>query len=120
MAKKKSISEADLKAIYESLVDAIPDIEIKGAKSSYTSLNGNMFSFLADGKLALRLPADAREKVIARNEDAICIQHGHVMKAYVLVPESTIRNKAGLKKLFASSCEYAKSLKPKSTTRKIK
>jgi len=47
--------------LYEKLVATRQSVERKGATVPYTSHNGHMFSYLSkDGKLALRLPAEAR------------------------------------------------------------
>ena len=54
---KKEIPLKSLE-LYEKLVATNPDIPRKGATVPYTSINGNMFSYLhASGAMALRLPA---------------------------------------------------------------
>ena len=46
---------------YDRVIATRPEIERKGAKIPYTSLNGNMSSYLAeDGALVLRLAASDR------------------------------------------------------------
>jgi hypothetical protein len=57
---------ADRVTLYDRLLAAAdPPIARKGAGNPYTSLNGHMFSFLpASGVLALRLPVEARERVL--------------------------------------------------------
>ena len=67
-AKKKSPIPAEKVALYEKLLAPIPEIERKGAENPYTSLNANMFSLLLspEGRLALRLPQDEREKFLKR------------------------------------------------------
>ena len=62
MAKKAAEAAPDDKVLlYEKLVATHPKVERKGATVPYTSLNGHMFSYLSkDGKLALRLPDEAR------------------------------------------------------------
>ena len=48
-------------AAYEQLVASVPGLERKGAAMPYTSVNGNMFSFLDKaGALSLRLPDHER------------------------------------------------------------
>ena len=60
--KKNNVPPEKLE-LYEKLVATIPDIERKGASVPYTSLNGNMFSYLhASGAMALRLPKGEREE----------------------------------------------------------
>ena len=52
---------------YDRVIATRPEVERKGAKIPYTSLNGNMSSYLAeDGKLVLRLAAADREAFLAR------------------------------------------------------
>ena len=104
---------------YDKLVAKHPEVERKGKTTPYTSVNGNMFSFLdASGTVALRLPADAREKFFAKHPGAECTQHGRVMREYVSIPGAMLSKTATMKKLFDVSFEYASSLKPKATTRK--
>ena len=48
-------------AIYEKMVATQPGIERKGKANPYTSMNGNMFSFITkEGEIALRLPEETR------------------------------------------------------------
>ena len=61
MSKKKHNIPLDLLANYEKLIGTIPEIEIKGATTRYTSLNGNMFSFISkEGSIGLRLSEEDR------------------------------------------------------------
>ncbi len=116
--KKPTESSKTLKA-FELLVAPIEDLEIKGAKSSYCAVNGNMICFLtSDDQLALRLAKADREKFLAQHEDCVCIQHGTVMKDYVVVPDSILNNKRKLKVLFVKCLDNGYSLKPKPTSKK--
>ena len=119
MGKVASKTYAAKLALYEKLVATNPKVQRKGATMPYTSLNGHMFSFLAPkGKLALRLPADAREEFLKKYRSRLCEQHGTVMKEYVEVPDTLHKKTAELKKFFALSYDYVGSLKPKPTKRK--
>lgn len=112
-AKKNDIP-ADRLECYETLVASIPGIKRKGASVRYTSLNGNMFSYLdASGVLALRLPPGPRESFLERYEAKLCESYGIVQKEYVSVPEPLLANTEELKTYFELSYEYAKTLKPK-------
>jgi hypothetical protein len=55
--KKSKITPEKL-ALYEKLVATSPKIERKGANNPYTSLNGNMFTYMDpnSGLVAIRLP----------------------------------------------------------------
>lgn len=114
MPKPASSIPADKLALYDKLVASMPKLERKGASLPYTSLNGNMFSFLTeDGTLALRLPADTREQFLKKYEAQLMKRHGGVMIEYVSVPEKLLKNTSELKPYLATSYEYAKTLKAK-------
>ena len=110
---------ADAIAAYERLVATQPGIERKGAKLPYTSMNGNMFSFLGeDGALALRLSAVDRATFIEVYGTRLHEAHGAVMKEYVTVPAALLADTSTLAPWFAASVAYANTLKPKPTARK--
>ena len=116
MAKKKS--STDPLTVYQSLVDKTPNLEIKGAKSNYTSLNGNMFSFLStENQLALRFSDDDRTAFLAKHPGMECYQYGALMKHYVMIPETLLDNKRQMNALFKKCYANAQSLKPKPTKR---
>jgi TfoX/Sxy family transcriptional regulator of competence genes len=116
-AKKKSATN-DRTAFYEALIASIPAIERKGDANPYTSLNGNMFTLLHQQKLAIRLPETEREKFLKKYQTKLFEAYGTVMKEYVAVPDELLEDTKELKKYLASSYEYAKTLKPKPTTKK--
>ena len=92
---------------------------MKGAKSRYTSLNGHMFSFLTpEGRLALRFSKEDQEAFIKKHKGKLCIQYGAVMRGYAEVPDAMFKKTALMKKFFAQSVDYIKSLEPKPTTKK--
>ena len=104
---------------YANLVGSLPSVELKGATMPYTSLNGNMFSFLSpDGALNLRLPTELREKIIAEHKTRLAEQHGAVLKEYVKVPEALLQDTRKAKLLMKASYDYASKLKPKPTKKK--
>lgn len=99
---------------YDALVAMFPDIQRKGKKVPYTSLNGNMFSYLGpDGTLALRLNQADREKFIDAYNTSLDVQHGSVMKEYVRVPLEIQLDLDKCSFYFQRSLDYAKTLKPK-------
>jgi TfoX-like protein len=110
-----SDSREKILAIYEELVASQPDIQRKGAANPYTSMNGNMFSFITkEDEIALRLPDELREKMKAEP----VLQHNAVMRGYALVPKAMLSKPAQLAKLFAQSVAYAATLPAKPTTKK--
>ena len=119
-AKKPNIP-ADKLELYEKLVRTKPEIQRKGAANPYTSLNGHMFTLLnPSGTLALRLPEGEREKFLKKYKTKLFEAYGIVMKEYVTVPDALLENTKELKKYFAMSVAYIKTLKPKLTAKKKK
>jgi TfoX/Sxy family transcriptional regulator of competence genes len=119
MAVKKDHDDyASKLAIYEELIAANPSIERKGDTMPYTSLNGNMFSFLAkDGSLGFRLSTEDREDFTKKYKSGPMIQYGTVLKEYVVIPDQLMTSPKELKKYFELSYAYAKSLKGKPTSK---
>lgn len=114
-----SWSREEKLAAYEGLIAGVADIERKGATMPYTSLNGNMFSFLsADGVLAFRFSKAARDSFLAAYPGSEVEQHGRVMKDYVAIPDSVLEDGDELRRMFETSVAEARTLKPKATTRK--
>lgn len=90
--KKKSPIPAEKIALYEKLLATCPEIERKGADNPYSSLNGNMFSLLLspEGRMALRLPRDAREQFLKKHKTTLFEAYEAVMKEYVAVPDALL------------------------------
>jgi hypothetical protein len=104
--------------LYKKLVATVPGVELKGATVPYTSLNGNMFSYLSkEGKLELRLPDKERDAFLKKHKAKLCEAYGKVQPEYVEVPDSLLALTKELKKYFESSYAYVSSLKPKPTTK---
>jgi TfoX/Sxy family transcriptional regulator of competence genes len=119
MAVKKNLQSSETIALYDKLIATYPEIERKGAANPYTSMNGNMFTMLSpSGMMALRLPEHEREKFLKKHKTKLFEAYGAVMKEYVAVPDELLRNTKVLQKYLGLSYEYAKTLKPKPTTKK--
>ena len=119
MTKSSDDRPAGTVELYEKLVATNPKVERKGATMPYTSVNGHMFSLLTkEGRLALRLPAEARDAFLKKYKTKLCEQYGVVMKEYVEVPDALLKKTQELKKYFDQSYAYVSSLKPKPTMRK--
>ena len=104
---------------YQALVANETDIELKGASMPYTSINGNMFSFLSkDGRLHLRFSKNDLVSFIKMEQAEQSVQHGVVMKEYAVVPDIVFADFKKLSHYFNLSYRYAKTLKNKATTRK--
>src|ERR1700723_3347504 len=107
--------------LYKQLVATNPNVERKGATVPYTSVNGNMFSYLRkEGKLELRLPPEEREAFLKKYKAKLCEAYGRVQPEYVEVPDSLLASTRELTRFFERSYEYVGSLKPKAATRKKK
>jgi len=110
---------SDKLELYEKLVATNPNVERKGATVPYTSVNGNMFSYLSkEGKMELRLPTGEREAFLKKYKAKLCEVYGRVQPEYVEVPDSLLSSTRELKKFFDISYAYVGSLKPKPTTKK--
>jgi TfoX/Sxy family transcriptional regulator of competence genes len=113
--KKNNVPAVQLE-LYEKLIKTNPKIERKGAANPYTSLNGHTFTYLnASGSLALRLPEDEREKFLKKYKTTLFEAYGAVMKEYVTVPDSLLKDTKTLQPYFQLSYQYIQSLKPKPT-----
>ena len=108
----------EAKARYVELVATIHEAQLKGAKMPYTSMNGNMYSYLGENGVGLRLPADVREEFLTKYRTTLYHAYGIVQKEYVTVPDKLLKNTKELQKYFAMSYQYVQSLKPKSSTKK--
>jgi hypothetical protein len=119
MTSKKNRQSLETIAAYDKLIATFPEVERKGAANPYTSLNGNMFTMLSpSGTMALRLPEDERKKFLAKYKTTLFEAYGAVMKEYVAVPNQLLHDTKAMKKYLAISYDYAKTLKPKATTKK--
>src|SRR5215831_18998322 len=105
------------KARYAELVATVRDAELKGAKMPYTAMNGNMYSYLGENGVALRLPAGAREEFIVKYQTSLYHAYGIVQKEYVTVPAELLAKTDELAPYFRASFDYAKGLRPKATKR---
>ena len=112
--KEKNDIPSDKLDLYDELIKTNPAIERKGIKLPYTSFNGHMFTFLSEaGTLAIRLPENERESFLIQYNSSLMESQGTIMKEYVAVPESLLKNTNELKKYLDMSYEYVKTLKPK-------
>jgi hypothetical protein len=117
--KKKCLVVPDKLALYDKLIAANPEIERKGALNPYTSLNGHMFTYLnPSGTLALRLAEKERKEFLKKYRTTLFEAYGAVMKEYVTVPDSLLKNTKELGKYLELSYGYIKTLKPKPTKKK--
>jgi len=116
MGTKKNQDYAHMSVLerYEKLISEFPSVERKGKTMPYSSVNGHMFSFLdKEGKLSIRLPEAIRSELIKKYKAELSLQHGRVMKEYLLVPEILFHDFEALHRCFEASYQYTVTLKPK-------
>jgi TfoX/Sxy family transcriptional regulator of competence genes len=117
--QKKSGVPADKLALFDQLIAANPKIERKGASNAYAAVNGNMFLLMQpSGKLAMRLPDDARDEFLRKYKTKLFEAYGVVMKEYVAVPDALLEKTKELQKYLELGYEYVKKLKPKPGAKK--
>ncbi len=119
MARGQPTAPPERVDLYERLIATQPSLIRKGATLPYTSVNGNMSSYLdACGDLALRLSPDDRQAFMARYPTRLHEAYGIVQKEYVTVPDVLLADTEELRPWFAARFHYASELKRKPTTRK--
>lgn len=102
--------------IFKDLVSEYGDIQVKGKKTAYTAMNGNMFAFVdAKGVFCLRLGKEDKAAFEDQYQTGDVVQYGSVMRGYVPVPPVLLHDEAAMISLFAKSVANARSLKPKPT-----
>ena len=117
--KRASTAPPDRVAAYDRLLAAVPEVERKGAKMPYTSVNGNMFSYLdASGSMALRLSESDRAAFVDRYSTTLHHAYGIVQKEYVTVPSDLLDDTERLLPWLKASNAYALTLKAKPSKRR--
>ncbi len=110
------LSMEDKVTLYNKLVASHTQAVRKGATIPYTSLNGNMYSYLSkDGFVALRLPETEREAFLKKYKTTLVLSYGIIQKEYVTVPDSLLKKTSELKPWLDLSYDYVSSLKAKPT-----
>ena len=120
MSKQYGQVPEDKLALYKQLIDAHPEIELKGGKKlPYTSHEGNMFSQLTKaGSVGLRMGKAEREAFLAEFKSELLVTYGTVMKQYVAVPDHLLHDTARLLPWLEQSYAYALTLKTQARKRK--
>ena len=82
-------------------------------------IKGNMFTGLFEDSMILRLPPELREELIQRHGAKLFApMAGRVIKEYVALPESLIRDRENLSSWVARALVHGESLKPKAAKAK--
>lgn len=110
---------ADALERYRELVAGATGEKVRGKTNPYTSMNGNMFSFLDKaGTLCLRLSDEDRAAFVDTFEAGPVVQYGAVMKEYVAMPPELLSDPGALQDWFIKCLAYAQTLPAKSTRKK--
>lgn len=116
------MAERNIVEIYDRLIASFEELTRKGKSMPYTSMNGNMFTFVTKegDRMAFRLSKQRRTEFLEHYPDSVVVQYDTIMKDYVAVPESFYADEQQIVTLLTESVEHAKTLKPKPTTKKKK
>lgn len=97
--------------LYRNLAQIHLDDAVKGKANPYTSLNGNMYSFLdKTDTICIRLSSDDRKDFMQAHGLDPVMQYGSVMKEYVSLPDDVLANEAALKAILLQCKTYAADL----------
>lgn len=103
-------------ARYRDWVSAWPDQKVKGKANPYTSLNGNMFTFLdKTGLLAIRLSSADKTAYETQFGTGDVIQHNAVMRGYVPLIDALWSDEEARQIWWEKCWDNAQSLPPKPT-----
>lgn len=106
----------ELLSVYGAMIDSIEGVQRKGKTMPYTSMNGNMYSFLSkEGQIALRLGKEDKKIFNDEINPDPMIQYGAVMRGYVTIPENMLASPDQLNHWFKRCHDNAMTLKPKPT-----
>ncbi len=100
--------------VYDALISKCSRFERKGKTMPYTSANGYMFSlFTKASEVGIRFSEPRKKELITSLNSTIYKSYGAVMKGYVLIPESALKNSNLMIDLLNESFDYVMSLEPK-------
>jgi len=107
-------SSPDLVELFDSVVPGEPAERRQMFGYPAVFLNGHLFMSLFQEDFVLRLPEEARAKMLKmRGARQFEPMPGRPMKEYVVAPASVVKNKAALRKWIGEALAHAQSLPPK-------
>jgi TfoX/Sxy family transcriptional regulator of competence genes len=107
--------------LFESVMPGPPAVQRKIFGYPAGFVNGNMFMGLFQESMNLRLAAGPREEFLKTyNAKLFEPMPGRLMREYVDVPSSVMKDRRELSPWVARAFEYGASLKPKSSSPKSK
>jgi TfoX/Sxy family transcriptional regulator of competence genes len=112
-------SPEELVATFDDVMPGRPATKRKMFGFPAGFVNGNMFMGLFENSMILRLPLESRDELIQRHGAKLFEpMAGRVMKEYVALPESLIRDREQLAAWVAKALVHAESLEPKAAKAK--
>ena len=109
----------ECKARFESAIALVPEMELKGKNMLYTSMNGNMYTYMGkEGVFGIRLGKEDYKAFREQYQVGDLKAYGAVMREYVPIPDTLYGNEETLKLWLEKSHAYAKTLEPKPTKKK--
>ena len=104
---------------FQLAVSLVPEMELKGKNMWYTSINGNMYTYMGkEGILGIRLSKDDYNAFREKFNVGDLKSHGAVMREYVPVPKELFQDTETLQAWMEKCQAYAKTLSPKPTKKK--
>ncbi len=108
-----------LVAVFDDVMPGPPATKRKMFGFPAGFVNGNMFMGLFEDSMILRLPAELRDELIQlHGAKPFAPMAGRVMKEYVALPESLIRDRRQLSSWVSKALVYGESLEPKAAKTK--
>jgi hypothetical protein len=119
MAKAAAASvDPKVLAAFDAMIAGASGVERKGAAMPYLSVNGNMYAMISKANvIGLRLSKDDLAAFMAAGGEPYEGTPGFINKEYGGVPATMLADAKTLKRWFKASHAYAKTLKPRKTTR---
>lgn len=104
---------------FQLAVSLVPEMELKGKNMWYTSMNGNMYTYMGkEGILGIRLGKEDYNAFRAQYDVGDLKSHGAIMREYVPIPQELFDDIETLKSWMIKCQAYAKTLPPKPTKKK--
>jgi len=112
-------SPQELVATFDEVMPGPPATKRKMFGFPAGFVNGNMFMGLFEDSMILRLPAESRDELTRLHAGKpFAPMAGRVMKEYVVLPESILRDRQQLSSWVRKALVYGESLVPKAAKAK--
>ena len=103
--------------LFEALTDLGLDVQRRKMFGSPTAfVNGNMFAWIHQDRITLRLPQEVREKLVQEKHGEPVDPMGKRMREYCMLTNETIVDEDAARKLVEAAFDFVASLSPKRKT----